>query len=89
MSEVRGITKFQLVQMFGELELYITPRQRRISADLEEWGYFTQAFSWNGVLCQEIVFEEDDYPELTVHIIKEVCAGFILNKIGKAIEVQL
>lgn len=88
MSEHKGITKFQLVQMFGELELYFPPTQEEIEEEWCAYGHYAQNFMFNGKDIW-LDFDKSEYPTLTVHIIKEVCAGFILNKIGKAIEVQL
>lgn len=89
MSEYKGITKFQLVQMFGELDFIFEICQEDIDEGIQCSGYYSQEFTWNDIACSNILFEEEEYPELTVHIVKEVCADFILSKIGKAIEVQL
>lgn len=92
------MTKFELVQMFGELEFFGGCHDSYIEDEVEEYGYYTQRFCWNGIGC-EIDFEEKDYPlelddngevsELNSDKVKEVVADYILKKIGKAIEVQL
>ena len=44
-----------------------------------------QRFTWNGIGCS-IDIEREDYPELTPDLVRELCASFILEKIGKSIE---
>ena len=79
------MSKFELVNMFGNLELFGIPSQKNIDEDYACFQGLDQRFTWNGIGCS-IDIEREDYPELTPDLVRELCASFILEKIGKSIE---
>ncbi len=82
------MTKYELVQMFGELEFVDLVDDGSVEDELAEWGYLEVEFSWNEVSLSTL-FEEDEYPNLDIAQVQDSVADYILKKIGKTIEIQL
>ena len=82
------MVNIQLVQMFGELVMFGGTHQEDIDTDYRDFNSFDKRFFWNDIGC-ELNIKQEDYPKLTPRIVEELCACFILDKIGKSIEVQL
>ncbi len=83
------MTKLELVGMFGTLVFFGRVCKEDIIQEMDEYNFYSQKFVWNdfGV---ELDFHKEDYISgITVSMVEDRCADYILKKLGKCVEVQL